>query len=378
MADKTSESLFLLGSDPELVFTTEEGDIVPACEYLNTHNDAPNDKLGCDGTHGPSRFVAEARPDPGTPEQLVENMRQIFREYMPQIPQHALWRAGSWVSDMPIGAHIHFSLPFEDKYGILLDGVLSQFLTLLEDERQARRRRAGPFGALFQYAMEDQAVRHRHNHRGFAHAGFEYRPPGSFIFSSWMSRGVFALAKAIIYEEVVKGPMRLDRLKGDLLVCVTKVDAQAYRDCDTKYFMNKLDRLWGLIGRYSFWGTDEGKRLWRYVAQIYNRIGKGTWDNGYDILHRWKLLKRTTTTNKRTQAAAVNIPHFAGADVMWQILNDAPLGEMRVEQPRDPRGRFVARREAREQVRIGVIGGEIGVIEGERRLVFDRAGNVNF
>jgi hypothetical protein len=275
---------FPVGADPEFVFLDKEGALIYASDYLEH-----NGPLGCDGHH----IIAEMRPQHGTPEHLVADIRSIMNKHRGLLPPQAYWVAGTRIADKDIGGHIHFGLYFEEVFATVLDGKLSQLLTLLEDRDEAIGRRCGNYGGLRSY-HEDSI---RSNHHIVPRGGksriphFEYRTPASFIVSPTVSLGVYALAKSILWEEVNKGPYRLARLKGEAAGAVEDVSERAYRDCDKEYFRAKLPTLWRIIRRHQYWRTAEGRRMWPAVAHLKQLIDtKETWHNGYDMLERWRII----------------------------------------------------------------------------------------
>jgi hypothetical protein len=306
---------FTMGTDPEIVFVDTQGRLLSAEDYLpraQTHNGDgrldPNE-FGCDG----HPWIAELRPPPGGPEELTAHLERIMRNNISKLPPGCIWHAGGFVMGKPLGGHIHYSLPPIESLVTALDGVLTQLLSAIENDDESRRRRAGQYGKLGDVRPQPH--------------GFEYRTPSSFIKSRSITLGIFALAKAIAYEELCRGKKRVQALRGAEAELI-KVDTDRYLAADRAYFYTKLQPLYALIRSYQFWKTPEGRKLWRYtrglatIAQYSNG-----WDNGQGILQRWKIVARRPQTAAAAEQTVVTIP--AGQLLtdrdLWAMLEQIPL-----------------------------------------------------
>jgi hypothetical protein len=320
---QTETKDFLLGADPEFVFVDKEVKIVPAYDILfggnrnRAHNAARNGAaLGCDA----HPEVAELRPAPGTPRDLVFSLALILEDKYQSLglSNDIRWVAGSFIDGEPIGAHIHFDTPFKPHYAEALDGILSQVVTVWEDPTQARARRGSNYGQLA--CMDNDAIRWPTGNRT---QRFEYRSLGSFIVSPSISLGIFALAKAIIWEEVNKGRQRIRRLKRKQLG-VINVNTRKYIQADREHFLGLQDDLWSIIRKYSYWKTPEGKSLWRYAYALKSNAHRYPhWGNGQDLLKRWKLVDEVRKIHQ-VEYKLVPIPQqFETEDVAWTTIATA-------------------------------------------------------
>lgn len=270
--------LICLGTDPEIVFVGKKG-ILSARDDCglprqNDHN-GKNPELGADG----HPHIAEMRPEPHTsPAGLTKHILDIFKRNWKKVPEEAIWKAGSWVAEKPIGGHIHFSgVPREEEIIDTLDGILGQTVILLEDAMEARKRRAGQYGKLSDVRVKAW--------------GFEYRTLPSFILSPPITIGILALGKAVVYEHMTDGKFSLSKLKKPLIKPLTKIDHIKFVNADRAYFMERMESFWGSVVRnYAYWNTEEGKALWKNTA-LLRHIAKNhpNWHNDRDLLHRWGI-----------------------------------------------------------------------------------------
>lgn len=277
-----STKKIILGTDPELVFVGPKG-IISARDDCGLPRQIPggnNPEMGADG----HPHIAEIRPHQDTsPVQLVENIRLIMERHKKEVPKSAVWRAGSWVEGKPIGGHIHFSgaLPLTDPLITGLDGVLAQMIILIEDTNEARKRRAGAYGRLADVRNKNW--------------GFEYRTLPSFILSPPITLGVFALAKAVAYEEMMEGPHSVQKLKPGALKAIMHIEDIPFRNADRAYFLPRIETFWDkAVRKYLYWRTNEGKILWKNASLLRHIARKHpNWHNGRGLLHRWGIVQET-------------------------------------------------------------------------------------
>lgn len=280
-----------LGTDPEFVFLGPKG-LIAASDYFpaqdnNSHN---NPEIGGDGHPA----TVELRPPPRTsPSEVVGEISRILAENWQVVPAGLAWRAGSHCEGKTLGGHLHFGadpgadpLRIQDNILTALDGVLAQFMSLLEDPTEALMRRATRYG-------KPSDVRDKP-------WGFEYRTPASFIVSPEISIGVLALGKAILHEEFIEGPSSIQNLRGSRFRAVYDIDRARFRAADRGYFQGKLDILWGIIRGYRYFFTEEGRPLWRNVALLYHiATNYPSWNSGSDILDRWGIRSPTPKAHNR-------------------------------------------------------------------------------
>lgn len=274
-----------LGTDPEFVFVGPNG-LVNCNDYFPRQNNHRHDnpELGGDG----HPWTAEIRPPPKeTPRGVVAEMKRIFRMHKDALPGNVTWRAGSYFKGKTLGGHIHFGdVVVEENIISALDGVLGQMFTVLEDATEAKQRRATEYGKLGDVRVKPW--------------GFEWRTPASFIVSPEISLGVFALAKACVLEEVNSDPMSIIRLRGKRLRALNDIDRNRYINADRNYVLNRVATIWEIVSRYRYFFTEEGRPLWQNVALLRHvALNYPSWHTDRDILHRWKIRKKTPAAYKK-------------------------------------------------------------------------------
>lgn len=93
-----------VGADPEFEIYIKHQD--GRMEFANASNFFPRDgQLGTDTTGSPT---GELRPPPGSPEKVVENVRNLLAEAKRRLPAGYIISAGAGRS-VPTGGHIHIS-----------------------------------------------------------------------------------------------------------------------------------------------------------------------------------------------------------------------------------------------------------------------------
>lgn len=308
---------FLMGTDPEFVVAERDGYIINVTRYVPSLESDPDAEFGADG----HPYLLELRVPPGNPQQIVESIKDIIARNKHRLPENTVWFGGSYKYRRPIGGHIHFGIPFEERYALALDFALSQVLVLLENAEEAALRRAdgSRYGRLYSDQPADAVRTPPH--------GFEYRTPPCFFLSPSIALGVLGLAKAIVFEELAEGPNRISRL-ARRLGTFTIVPRQDFNKANKSVFFQRFSQVWDTISQYLFWKTEEGKQLWRYVAGLrraINQIAEGNykdWENGRDLLHRWNLRQSNFTLRNLPRAVTrVQIPRgVLQVDTLWDIL----------------------------------------------------------
>lgn len=276
-------SKLLLGTDPEIVFLGKDGLLSARddCGFPRQggHN-GQNPEIGADG----HPHIAEMRPPPASsPVDLTNNIKDILERNWKKVPEEAIWKAGSWVAEKPIGGHIHFGNITNNDASLIeyLDGIMAQTVILLEDSMEARKRRAGAYGKLSDVRTKAW--------------GFEYRTLPSFILSPPITIGVLALAKAAALEHLTSGTVSLSKLKSSIIKSITKIDQIKFVNADRSYFSERFELIWlNVIKHFRYWHTDEGKLLWKNAALLRHIANNHpNWHNERDLLQRWGIRNKT-------------------------------------------------------------------------------------
>lgn len=265
-----------IGTDPEIIFTDETGKLVPASNYLNKDG-----KFGLDG----HAWIAELRPDHAVfPRDLVENIRKTLSTEAERL-SHLMWLAGPWLKDKPMGGHLHFGVPLEDRFVDALDNQLGFLLALSEPKEGAITRRT----LKFQGSHDDHPYGILGNIRPKPY-GFEYRTPASYLASPGVALATITAAKAIVVEEAEKAGMAWS-----MLPAITRAELTINRDdfhnCNRQAFLNKLDAYWKMLRAMKYFQKGmEGHELWSSVAYLKSRVFPlDGFQVGHDIKTKWGL-----------------------------------------------------------------------------------------
>jgi len=309
----------LLGSDPEFVFVGEEGLVRADTYYPRQVNGGRNNpEIGGDGHPQTVEIRPRAKENPAA---LVKEISRILRDHYLDVPGEIAWRAGSFCEGKTLGGHIHFGggVPLNDYILVALDGVLAQTVICLEDEKEAKQRRASTYGKLSDIRTK--------------HWGFEYRTLSSFIVSPELSLGVYALAKACVLEELENGPMSIRKLKGERLKSLVQINRTYFKDANKKHFIAKLPTIWEVLSRYRYWFSKEGKPLWKNVSLLqYVATNYSSWHTEHDLLHRWKIRDNTPEAytrrfkDKKTRQPVIPVEGQLDAEEVFNALNTAVRG----------------------------------------------------
>ncbi len=242
---------FTVGADPELVLVRPDKTLLKVRGVIPERG-----QFGVDG-HG---YIAELRPEPAIfPKDLTENLRISLASQYHKLKNYK-WRAGPWILDKPLGGHIHFGLPMETAYTDALEKLMPIILALIEPASQAKKRRTFPFYHGIPYGVLDD-VRVKPY-------GWEWRVPSSFIVTPGITTGVFALCKALIFEEVVKGEFAFSKLPANVRKELNFTQ-QSFYQCNRKQFLKQLPPLWKIIKGLSYFQKEgEGSTLWSSVSYL--------------------------------------------------------------------------------------------------------------
>ena len=108
-----------MGADPELE-VTKNGKVVNACTVIQCSNHLSS-PIGLDGQQSQLEF----RPQPGTPQQVMKNIRKLVKEFSTKYPEFDLSDEGD---RYPLGGHIHVGLNREIEVPNDLRVVLDDFV----------------------------------------------------------------------------------------------------------------------------------------------------------------------------------------------------------------------------------------------------------
>jgi hypothetical protein len=175
----------MLGSDPEFLLLSPQGNVVFADRFLTRDGEVGCDAIVLSG-HRLILPLAELRPQPSTdPRELARNLLSSMQLAARAIPDESLaWLSGGMpVGGFPLGGHIHFSRCWLNGHLLrALDNYLALPLILIEGDTTCQRRPR--YGFLGDFRKK-------------SHGGLEYRTLPSWMQSPVITRGVFALASLI-------------------------------------------------------------------------------------------------------------------------------------------------------------------------------------
>lgn len=229
-APKPYEFGFTLGADPEFTFTSGTRPMAARDIMMAFFKDTRPNNDGGSGNQGGWDFkggnigwdghnaTGEVRPKPGSPEQVVANLKNLFEETQKRLPfvdLTTLTMAGS------TGGHIHLSIPQGEvtahmvnstDRGRAIERALASFMVLImlgenEFSRELRRRQ-GHYGDLLDYRYEPK-FRHPNGENGYT---IEVRSPSAeWITTEKIALGTLAYA-AIAWDSIINN--RLAPLAG--------------------------------------------------------------------------------------------------------------------------------------------------------------------
>ena len=166
-----------LGLDPEFLIT-QNGSLTSAHLLLGTVKEG---KIGTDGLREGYREIGELRPDPGTPEELVANVKELYQSLNVMLKvkanEYKVFAGGGNRHNFSLGGHIHFNMPSHVGLTQLLDDFVGTPLKSLEGATRPARRDYGRLGDVRSKPW-----------------GFEYRTPPSFIGKPDLLAGVVAVS----------------------------------------------------------------------------------------------------------------------------------------------------------------------------------------
>ena len=176
----TFPSTLKLGLDPEFLIT-QNGELTSAHLVLGTIKEG---QIGTDGVREGYREIGELRPDPGTPEELVSNVKKLYQSLnvilKVKANEYKVFAGGGRRHNFSLGGHIHFNIPSDVGLTQLLDDFIGKTLQSLDGAGRPQRR---DYGRLSDVRSKPY--------------GFEYRTPPSFIGKPDLFAGVVAVAYCI-------------------------------------------------------------------------------------------------------------------------------------------------------------------------------------
>lgn len=264
-----------IGTDPELIFADQNGKLLKASNYLSKDG-----QFGLDG----HAWIAELRPNHAVyPRDLVENIRKALSKEADGL-KNLVWLSGPWLKDKPMGGHLHFGVPFEDRYTQALDNQLGFLLALSEPEEGSRLRRT----QKFQGSHDDFPYGVLGNVRVKPAYGFEYRTPASYLASPGIALATITVAKAIVVEEAQRGNMAWSKLSLSIKEELT-VLKEDFNNANKVVFYNKLDSYWKMLRMMKYFQRgEEGHELWSSVAYLKSRVFPlQGFRVGHDIKTKW-------------------------------------------------------------------------------------------
>jgi hypothetical protein len=261
--ERRRDTEILLGTDPEFLLCTHDGQVVFASNFLQRSGE-----VGCDSIVLPDRRrlfpLAELRPAPAVePEQLVRNLRLSLRKAARLIRDDGLaWVAGGMpVRGFPLGGHIHLSgVRLSARLLRVLDNYLSLPLVLLEDE--STRERRPNYGFLGDFRRKP-------------HGGFEYRTPPSWLVSPFIAAGVLALTRLLAehYRELKQFPLQSAEIQ------------KLYYSGDKRQLLPVVRKLWEELEPLPAYAR-YAHILDRFKERLFRLQG---WNEREDFRASWKL-----------------------------------------------------------------------------------------
>lgn len=266
-----------IGTDPELVFTDRDGELVNAQQLIKNKSG----EFGLDG----HKWIAELRPKHAVyPADMVENIRATLSLESDRLDGYT-WLAGPYVLGKPMGGHLHYGVPYHDKYIHALDHQLAFLLALSEPEEGARWRRTNifpgshdpkPYGQLGNFRKKPW--------------GFEYRTPSSFIVSPGVALATITVGKAIVFEELEKAGMAWSQLPKNLRKELT-FTPEDFHLCKKDVFYANLQAYWKMLRQMKYFQKGmEGYNLWSVVSYFKDRVfpSRG-YLQGKDLKEKWRI-----------------------------------------------------------------------------------------
>jgi hypothetical protein len=273
-----------LGADPELVIvdSIDETPLMVA-DLIPTHG-----VFGADG-HG---YIAELRPEKAiSPSGIVDNVRKALASGLSLLNDND-WRAGPYILDKPCGGHIHIGVPEVTPH--LFDAIQrlgGPILGILEPEEQAKARRTTPLrhargggfnnGGRPYGSVSDIRVKPY---------GFEWRTPSSFITRPSLAITMFAVAKAIVFEELSCGKASIKHWTPETSLAL-RFNDEDFLECSKEIFVPMLPTVLKLLRKMQYFRRGmEGSPLWSSVVSALRRAAdKRGFYTPKDIKRNWKL-----------------------------------------------------------------------------------------
>lgn len=271
-----------MGADPEfMIINSKTQKIIAASDFF------PREGIvGCDNIRMPNRQqrpIAEIRPKPTpSPLELTQNIKQALLSANKLAPyKNIKWLAGSQpFNGYYIGGHIHFSnIDLNFKLLRALDNYLGIIVSLIENPSTAARRRK-KYGFMGDFRKKE-------------HGGFEYRTPGSWLISPYITAAVLCLAKIVA--------SRYPYLSANYL-CSAEVQ-KAFYTGDQKYLKKYFNYLWNDIQN-----TDMYSIYREYLKIIPEMVEKDIiWDETVDFRIFWNITPKRVYDKSRTNIGQISM-----------------------------------------------------------------------
>ena len=216
-------------------------------------------------------------------------MRQLAL-YLPETLEYQ-WLAGSSVSGLPLGGHIHFGIRPRQDMMIALDTLLVPVAALIDVQAQMETRRIRGYGKLS-------------DHRRKSH-GFEYRALGSWLWSPGIALGILALAQAIVYDCSKKRlPWRRImevRRRGYIVT-----SSPGFDTINIEKARQEFPKIWAVIS-----SLRSVHRFWPEISFLNELISRSrTWENGQDMKTRWRVVSSAGTGLRSTKEPRRRMPRL--------------------------------------------------------------------
>ncbi|MCD6125283.1 hypothetical protein J7J62_08965 [bacterium] len=291
-----------IGCDPEFVLINRYGEVVHASDYID--DDHYENEIGIDG----SGDQLELRPDAGSPQQVVRNLKNLIKRVYDSDFELAL------TADFSLGGHIHIGVGKEIYPSNELLQVLDDFVgkhTRYMCERYG-------YGALSSWESKPW--------------GFEYRTPSAAIFlNPNIAKIVLKLVKNIVIkaikEKIIKYNASFPSIDDFMKVGgLTKKEAEQL----INFYGNKHYLGYRL---YDYWLIDKNKKYQRKTYPL-NLSFSDEWDDTVkNLLNKWACHLRLnrlisiTLFGLREDRGKVNTIKVPGYEVIQhESANDYRIG----------------------------------------------------
>jgi hypothetical protein len=267
---------FTIGADPEFICTTASNSVICAEEFCGNNI---NESFGCDG----NGVLFEVRPTPSkNPLAVLGNIHKIFSNQVLKHPEFLKynWMAGSYCSGYPMGGHIHFGvknyIADYQRVVTILDNYVGALSVLIDSPELSSSRRAKGYGSMGDYRTQPY--------------GFEYRTPGSWLSSPYVSAVMLCLAKTVVFEAINNSTFY-----NSFFSCISADDMYFSRRCGRAKILKKFPGLWADIIKMNLYQVYKP-----YIDLLYHMISTNlSWTvKNNDMKDSWGLFGAKPPTYK--------------------------------------------------------------------------------